>query len=153
MDLFGNETLRMLGWKQPFASLMLHGKIETRTWDTAYRGKVLMYSTKEGFEHSDLFGFCSDEILDRIFRTLEEEPTAELFGMAFAVGYLVHVRPMQPQDEERCFVNYDPARYCHIYKDVQRIDPFPIQGSQGFVNLHPTRPEHQFIIQQINQIA
>jgi hypothetical protein len=39
---FLNQEIRALTWKEPYASLMLHGKIETRTWYTKYRGLVLI---------------------------------------------------------------------------------------------------------------
>lgn len=35
------SPLRALSWKEPYATLMLHGKVETRTWPTDYRGLVL----------------------------------------------------------------------------------------------------------------
>jgi len=34
IDLFNEETILALSWKQPFATAMLYGKIETRVWNT-----------------------------------------------------------------------------------------------------------------------
>jgi hypothetical protein len=156
IDLFGTEALRMLGWKQPFASLMLHGKIETRTWNTTYRGKVLIYATKEIFTDDDLlykYDLCSEELLNAIHSTLRNEPTKDYLGMAFATGQLVHTRRMKPTDEDRCFVKYDPKRYCHFYSDLVRIEPFEIKGTQSFPTLWDHRPEHKIIRDKIKPIA
>jgi hypothetical protein len=155
IDLFGTESLRMLGWKQPFASLMLHGKIETRTWNTAYRGKVLIYSTKEIFTTDDLLeqGLCDELLIDKIKDTLRMEETVELLGTAFATGELIHTRRMKPEDEERCFVKYDPKRFCHIYSNVIRIVPFAITGTQSFPTLWEHRPEHKIIRDKIKPLA
>jgi hypothetical protein len=153
IDLFGNEPLRMLGWKQPFASLMLYGKIETRTWDTAYRGKVLLYATLQPFTLEELYPFCSDSLIEKIYNKIQHDPAKDFLGLAFATGYLVHTRKMKPADEDQCFVNYDEKRYCHIYKNVQRIAPFALKGSQGFVSLYPHRKEHLKIIDQIKLVA
>ena len=36
-EIASGAPIRSLVWKEPFASLMLQGKIETRTWSTKYR--------------------------------------------------------------------------------------------------------------------
>jgi hypothetical protein len=55
-----------------------------------------------------------------------------MHGYAIAVGKLVGSRIMQPEDEDKCFVQYNGKRWCHIYKDVMPIEPFPWKGSQGW---------------------
>jgi hypothetical protein len=45
-----DQKLMALSWKQPYAELMLHGKIETRTWQTKYRGWVMVCASKQPYE-------------------------------------------------------------------------------------------------------
>lgn len=149
-NFFGEPTYRLLTWKQPFASLMLHGKIETRTWPTRYRGLVLIHAGAGVFSPTELLELCGAELQAEIDRRLKNEPTRHLSGMALAVGELVDCRPMQRGDEGPCFVKYDPARWLHVYQNVQRIEPFPLKGNQSFATLHPDR--HAEVLAQIKII-
>lgn len=143
--LFGEEV-RYLGWKQPFASLMLHGKIETRTWDTKYRGLVLITASKQSYSLELLYHIAGERQYNRIIDMLNIEMK---FGYAIAVGRLVDSRLMTKEDSDRCFVEYcepwierrkgKPDRllklWCHVYEDVRAIEPVKIDGSQGWRKL------------------
>lgn len=157
-DLFGNEVfepIKALAWNQPFASLMLYGKIETRTWHTNVRGRVLIYSSKHPYEESQLYLDCGKKLVEKIQYTLKDEPTAQLMGYAIAIGRLVDCRPMTFNDEEQAFIRYHESRWCHIYEDVKRIESFPYlkrdgrsAGGQGWKDI--TDP---FILKQIKIIT
>ena len=43
---------------------------------------------------------------------------------------------MLPEDEDKCFVDYNPNLYCHIYKNVREIEPFEIKGQMGWMNIN-----------------
>lgn len=123
--------IKALFWKQPYANLMLHGKIETRTWNTNYRGLVLICASKIPYTNH-LVKLISN--IDKVYQVLGDE-TIKL-GCAIAVGKLVDCRLMQPDDEEKCFVNYSPNLYCHIYEDVKAIEPFELKGQMGWMNIN-----------------
>jgi hypothetical protein len=133
--LFDTEEVKMLGFWQPFASLMFYGKIETRRRNTSYRGKVIGYSTLEQFEGPQLFELCGPEILISIVETLRDEPTKTEKGVALWIGDLVATRPMRAEDEPRCFVKYEPGRWCWFFQNLQRLDPFRVVGNQGWTNI------------------
>ncbi len=141
--------IRTLGFYQPYASLMLHGKVESR-WVIKGKkppfplGKYLIYSTKkryspEGFK--DIAGDKAHYALD----LLKDEPTASLDGYALAVGDLVEIVPMTPTMELRAFIDTDMRLWesqdpitidgrCLwglVFDDVKRIKPFPFKGKQG----------------------
>jgi hypothetical protein len=123
-----------LSWKQPYAQLMLHGKIETRTWKTNYRGLVLICSSIKGynsFQIEDISGNMNKIIL-AILRPDQDcaIPSPYPFGEAIAIGRLIDCRPMVRVDEFKTFVLYRPSLYCHIYEDVTAIKPIPFKGSQ-----------------------
>lgn len=136
MDIFGNIEVRALSWKQPFASLMLHGKIETRTWNTKYRGLVLICASKAPYSESQLMDL-SDWQCVRITKALKGTDYYKSYplGKAIAIGRLVDCRPMKKEDEEKCYVKYRSDLYCHIYEDVKAIAPFEWKGSQGWKKL------------------
>ena len=61
-DLIGDSPLRALTWKEPYASLMLQDKIETREWYTKYRGWVLMCCGKEPYPREDIIRMSWEQI-------------------------------------------------------------------------------------------
>lgn len=145
-DLFNNGPIRCLGLYQPYASLMLHGKIETRLVRRFKSppfplGKYLIYSTKKDISIGAIHRISGTVQTDRIYGTLipqdqPHEPTATMFGYAIAVGDLDHIRPMTAADEDAAFALYqeDPCykQWCLIFKNVQRIEPFVwLYGKQG----------------------
>lgn len=143
-DLNTLPPMRALSWKNPYAMLMLCGKIETRTWDTKFRGPVLMCASKVEYNSSIVFAYSGPHQMDRILttlwlyrsseyiRTAPNSPNPSFNGHAFAVGNLVDSRPMTVADEDACFVMYRSDLYCHIYEDVRPIQPFPWKGVQGW---------------------
>lgn len=130
-----NEEIRALSWKQPFASLMLHGKIETRTWSAKYCGLVLICASKVPYNESQVMAISGEVQTQRSFVTLLNAGHKEELGKAIAIGNLVDCRLMYLNDEEKCFVKYNPNLWCHIYENVRPIEPFEWKGSQGWRKL------------------
>lgn len=143
--------VRALSWKQPYASLMLHGKIETRVWDTKYRGYVLICASKQRYSNRQIENISGINQFKRLCKVLEG--TDAYLGKSIAIGKLVDSRPMTKADEDACFVEYREAwpvekhdkygnsipaekqLWCHIYEDVHAIEPFDWKGSQGWSTL------------------
>lgn len=135
-DLFGNQEVRALSWKEPFASLMLHGKIETRKWSTRYRGLVLICASQKPYTEAELMGICGTSTgAQKIFNFMNGRGIKENPGYAIAIGTLVDCRLMELEDEEKSFVEFWGHLYCHIYEDVQPIEPIPFKGQQGWKKL------------------
>lgn len=110
--------------KQPFAALMLYGKIETRKWDTRHRGDVLICSSLAAYNRHELNDFCNDEMIARIEETLHKDASKTLLGYALCIANLVTTRRMTREDEALCFVSYNPLLFCHIYDNVRPVQPF-----------------------------
>lgn len=120
------DVIRTICLYQPFASLMLHGKIETRMWkhDFKVRGKFLIYSSVKPYKERDVFELCGVRMAQDIYLQLFSEPTKDLNGYAIALGTLKEYRDMKPEDESKCYVPYAPGRKCLVFEDVKRIKPF-----------------------------
>lgn len=128
--------IRALSLRQPFASLMLppFNKIETRTWSTSYRGPVLICASQKAYPWNVVRDICGPDQFDRL---LSSKMQKELIltgtdGHAIALGILVDCRSMQKEDEDKCFVQYYPGLWCHVYENVRPIKPFPWKGCQGW---------------------
>lgn len=149
------DNIRALSWKQPYAMLMLppYNKIETRTWNTKYRGLVLICASKNGYsieQVEDISGMIqSTRVFKAVFektllynlhtdvqsddKVIKEKVFHE--GNAIAVGRLVNSGHMQKQHEERAYVQHHYDLYAHIYEDVTPIVPFSFKGAMGFKKL------------------
>lgn len=163
-DKYPNQPVRALSWKQPYASLMLHGKIETRTWDTKYRGWVLICASKASYSIKDIVNISGRMQFERIKGTfsLFEYMTAKGStlhymditpshvlnnGKAIAIGRLINSRRMGSivsdrtitdqglYIESKCFVAINYDLFLHEYSDVQAIEPFDWHGTQGWKKL------------------
>lgn len=156
IDLFGTQRMLALSWKQPYATAMLLGKIETRVWATKYRGPLLICVSKTGYSLRFVREISGEEQYGKLVNQLFITPyahTLDLFGMAIAVGNLVDCREMKPEDEDKAFVRYrapwveertgkdgrvrkiKQTLFCHIYENVRPIIPFPWKGCQGWAEV------------------
>lgn len=156
-DLFGHEKVRTIGLYQPYATLMLYGKIESR-WVRSGRkapfplGKYLIYSTKKAYKDYEFKRLSGETFYEARkcfgFEELIPACTNNLNGFAIAVGDLVEVCPMPIAMLERAFfipptseLEYDApdgqlridgyTLWALVYNDVKRIKPFPFKGKQG----------------------
>jgi hypothetical protein len=129
MDILNNK-LRALSWKEPFGSLMLHGKIETRTWPTKIRGQVLICTSLQPYNALQVRSITGSELFDKISKLVGYND--RICGHAIAIGNLVDCRPMKEEDEGKCFVKYYPGLYCHVYENVYPIIPLPWKGRLGW---------------------
>lgn len=120
-----DQSIRALSWKQPYAELMLHEKIETRTWPTKYRGWVLICASKIPYDVYEIMSISGIKEFGWISELISLSKAYDDCGKAIAIGRLIHCRPMLPGDEFKCFVKHYPDLYCHFYSDVQAIVPFP----------------------------
>lgn len=143
-----SETIRTLGFFQPFGDLMLEGKTETR-WVRENRkppfplGKYLFYSTKVPCSNVDLFQWCGPEIMHDINNAISKNPPP-LNGYAIGIGELTEVK-LLTADVQKTFVKFvgrkteiikgkevTKVQWGLHFKNVQRIEPFEWKfGKQG----------------------
>jgi len=137
---FNGEMVRALTWKEPFATMMLFSKIDTRTWPTNYRGLVLICAGKKPYNMHQIIHKISG--MGHWHRMVEVfyDHTRNLtltYGHAIAIGRLVNCRPMRKQDEDLCFVKFRKGLFCHLYQDIRPIVPFQFKGQHRWKILDP----------------
>lgn len=103
--------MKALSIKEPWGSLILAGKknVETRTWKTNYRGKILL---------------CASKL-----------PRSDLSGKAFAIAEIADCRDMTKDDEVAACCSVYPNAKAWILKNVHKIKPFPIKGQLGIFDV------------------
>ena len=137
------ERIRTLGIYQPFASLMLHGKIEIRvrrinTKPPFPLGQYLIYSTKKRYSDGDLLPICGNEIRDNIFTVLKNDRTKDLDQTAIAICTLVDVRPLSKSEEDKAFVLFKGI-ITRLNKNTENSEQF-IQYGLHFEKIQPIEP-------------
>jgi len=105
------KLLKALSLKQPWANMIASGEktIETRRWPTAYRGPLLIVSSKT--------------------------PDITPAGCAVALATLVDCRPMTRADEIAARCSLYPGAYSWVLQDVRRLKPFPVRGQLGIYDV------------------
>lgn len=130
-DAFFNDNFRTLSWNQPYAALMLHGKIETRKRPTNVRGKVLICACKKRYDLGTIMSISGRIQYDRMSQFLVGDE-AGITGKAIAVGDLVGCRPMTFADEDKCFVEFVSDKWCWVFDNVHEVEAFDFKGKQGW---------------------
>lgn len=135
-----DNKIRTLCWYQPFAFLMLHGKIETRLVKKGKKppfplGTYVGYAAKKSLSIEESLAIMGEENYERMDRLSSLDTWACNTGNALFMGDLVEIRKMQPEDEAATFVKYEEHpthdRWCLIFQNIKRLMPFEIKGKQG----------------------
>jgi hypothetical protein len=100
--------------KQPYASLIAEGKktIETRKWQTKYRGDMLI---------------CASKKWDMSFK--KEVQNNLPLGVAIAIVELYDIRPMELIDEHDAYCEPYPGAYSWFLRNIRPIEPFEVKGA------------------------
>ena len=146
------KVIRIL---QPWASLVVlgHKKIETRSWNTKYRGELLIHASARKIKVSEgtyqLWGHLSKVISEDDYLklpygaiigkvnlvdvvTTEELGYTEEFSDGFSTKWSIQ-EEINPQ--EKYFGDYSPNRFGWLLSDPVLFDkPIPAKGQLGIWN-------------------
>jgi activating signal cointegrator 1 len=138
--------MKVLSLIQPWATLIALGekKIETRSWNTKYRGPLLIHASKKIDKIMYKEPFWS--VLENQLIESSELPT----GMIIAKCNLVDCFPIMQEskgfsaviqrigfieENEYHFGDYTPGRFAWIFKNVEILkEPIPAKGQLGLWN-------------------
>lgn len=127
--------MRAISLWQPWATAIAVGvkRVETRHWETRYRGPLAIHAAKHW--DADQKEFASVE------RALGRLPARIPLGAIIATATLVDCRST---DEaallvgavERIYGNYTPGRFAWFLENVVALpEPIAYRGAQGFFNV------------------
>lgn len=102
--------------------------IETRFWQTRYRGPILICSAQT--YDTSWQDVCS--VTDKIETGVCSSRVLRSRGEALCVVNLVDCRLHEKRDEEFSMVRFDPAakRYSWVFDRITRVTPFAVIGRQ-----------------------
>lgn len=125
--------MKALSLWEPWASLMAVGakRIETRSWNTEYRGQLLICSAKRKVDAEGL------DII-KVARKHGYYITPQ-YGMALCVVDLIRcdkIVPFESNSLEHILGDYTPGRFAWTTTKLRALDtPFAVKGRQGFFNI------------------
>lgn len=124
---------------QPWASLVACGlkKYETRSWNTSYRGPLLIHAAKRPPRRDD-WGDNGDEIVKALHSIGIETTEGMPVGCALCTVYLVNVFSVEDaitngliSDQEKAFGDYSPGRYAWVLVNLVKLpEPIPMKGER-----------------------
>lgn len=146
---------------QPHASLMFlepdwRKKVETRGWETSYRGPLAIHAAKttKGMEIIDYEAeiaraLVHAKLLDYDFKEGVTKWHTLPLGALLGVVNLVDCQPTEKlrrtvTPRERCFGNYEPERWGWITEDARALPaPVPYRGMQRIFEIDASLVEQE----------
>ena len=107
--------MKVISIKEPWATLILEGKktIETRTWKTNHRGKILLHAS--------------------------QNPKSRISGHIFAMANLVNCKKMIKEDEPAACCEIYPKAYSWFLEDIKLLKLIKIKGNLGLWEFDPKK--------------
>jgi hypothetical protein len=137
----GEREWKVLTLTQPWASLVALGakRIETRSWTTRYRGRLLIHAAKglNGLTARRYRELCQSEpFASALVAGGHTDPTDLPRGTLVAACELVDVQRIDifslPTEPELSFGHYTADRFAWHLDHIHRLpDPLPASGAQG----------------------
>lgn len=135
--------MKVLSLLQPWASLVMVGakKIETRSWQTPFRGELLIHASlgKKGD------ALCAAPPFSHYINDFDKLPFGAIIGSVVLKNIVPVERLHLSSDvlamltlEEKAFGDYTQGRYAWLlHTPVPFSKPIPIRGSLGLWNYVP----------------
>lgn len=143
--------MKAISLLQPWASLVVlgHKKIETRSWNTKYRGKIFIHASasKKGLKMIDSEMW---DLFNRLCFNVDTLPYGAIIGDAY-LRWTQHSEILKERLSERsniliehilhsgkqelAFGDYSPGRWCWMLDDADQLSKhIPAKGSLGIWN-------------------
>jgi hypothetical protein len=117
--------MKALSLKQPWLYLIVKGlkTIETRVWNTKYRGDIILCSSKKLDDNYDI-------IINNFKNSIPNFNINDIYlstGNALCIVNLQNCRPMVKDDEKKACCNLYNG-YSWDLNNLRLIKPFPVKG-------------------------
>jgi ASCH domain-containing protein len=121
--------MKCLSLRQPYASLIVSGikTIETRTWKTNYRGKILIHAALKPIELPKQFQARVKEINPEVLSA-----TGKIIGSVDVID----CRPLLAKDKKAALVDEIENKYAWLLENPEVFKEFiPLKGKLGLFNV------------------
>lgn len=139
--------VKVLSLMQPWAHLVVIGakKIETRSWDTKYRGPLLIHASKRFTEEQAKL--CQQSPFNRYIDNLHDIETGYIIGavdlwqIESTEAWLRSADLKHEDAQEYCFGDYGKNRFAwHLRYAMEFNEMIPARGSLGLWDFEIDHP-------------
>jgi hypothetical protein len=122
--------MKALSIKQPYATSILRGTktIELRSWQTAYRGDILICTSQTPAYFLRKTPILDQDNRHKVVNEITEEVDYMYFGKALCVVELYDIRLMEQEDEKASEADYYDDLFSWCLRNVRPIKPFDVVG-------------------------
>ncbi len=133
--------MKAISLLQPWATLVVIGskKYETRSWNTQYRGPLLIHASAKQPNNYQAFTYKKDPFFSKFITDVNDLPYGAIIGKVELIrtchtGELLHPNMFEKEkeitDQEKAFGDYTPGRYAwELANPIEFEKPIPYKGS------------------------
>jgi hypothetical protein len=124
-------SYKALSLKQPWGNFIREGlkTIETRKWNTEFRGDLVICASKSIDVHALKF-FKED-----LFNHFNHEIKADPVGVTLCLAELYDCRKMKLEDEEAAMCEVYMRAHSFLLRNIRKLKPYPVKGELGIFDL------------------
>lgn len=130
--------MKALTVRQPFPALIMAGlkTLESRTWDTKFRGELLICAGKTAHSLFREYDVPAQRlVLDNYYAPKYYDVPKEFMlrdGQACCVVDVTDVRLMTREDETLACCDWYPDAYVFVLENIRLVEPFEVRGRLNF---------------------
>ncbi len=126
--------MKAISIRQPWATLIAQGTktIEVRSWQTNYRGPLLIVSGLNPFEGLKKFKETDSEGRHKVEDELFDDLKFLYFGHAICICELYEIEPFARRHEKAALCPYYPDLFAWHIRNIQPVKPVSIKGKLNF---------------------
>lgn len=125
--------MKAISIKQPWAKFIAQGfkTIEVRTWQTRYRGPLLIVSSKKPDYFMQVFPEKTDPTHGVWLKEIDGQNQIDgfyLLGKGLVIVELWKIEPMKKEHEAAALCESGPGLFSWHLRMIKTVDPFPVKG-------------------------
>jgi len=126
--------MKAISIKQPWAHFIAEGikTIELRSWQTKYRGQLLIVSSLNPAEILKKFKETDSEGRNKVQDLEYPDFDYMYFGRAICICDLYQIEPFTKKNEKAALYGFHPGLFAWRLRNIQRVKPIPIKGKLNF---------------------
>ena len=151
--------MRCLSFRQPWLDLLISGKktIEIRTWNTHYRGPLLLHAAKqvdkEAYERLVKEGILSIQYRPTVGAVVAKGILRDVFRYTSAAHFnqdaVSHLNPCMNEEEFR--FGFDERLFGWGFTDIHPLrEPLPLRGQLSFFEV-PVKGEKNRVLKNLRR--
>ena len=133
--------MKAISIKQPWAHFIAEGvkTIELRSWQTKYRGQLLIVSSLNPAEILKKFKETDNEGRNKVQDLEYADFDYMYFGRAICICELYQIEPFSKKHEKAALCGFYPGLFAWHLRNIRSVKPVPLKGKLNFFEVEDCR--------------